>query len=488
MENISSEKELSQKATQSLKWSAMMEVISRAASPIITVILARLLIPEDFGIVATAQIVISFSTMFWDAGLSRALMQINKDPEEAAHVVFWTNLALGIVVYLFLFLSAPYIAAFFKSPASSPVLQVLGLQIILSSLSSVQRVLFVRDLDFRALFWIRLITAFLPGFCSIPLAFFGYGVWALVVGSLAGQMLNLALLWRASFWRPGLKYNIVIAKKMFGFGAWVSAQGFASWLIMWADSVIIGRYLGTEDLGIYRTGWNMIYVIFGLVINPFSPVMAPTFSRLQDNLPALREAFYKVNKIVMAMVIPMGIGLLFVGDEAADLLFGSKWIGLGFVLRYVGFREAISYTFCFNGTVCSAMGRPDIFAKLDYAFLLWIIPTYVISARFGLETFVYVRVINTFIGLLIYTYLFHRVVGVSPFYLWHQGKEIIFSALAMAMIIWIMKSMLYFFSAPKIVILATIILMGIFSYMATLWFLNRKFLIKTFQLIRQAVA
>lgn len=487
MENISSENKITQKATQSLKWSALMEIVTRTASPIITVILARLLVPKDFGIVATAQIVISFSTMFWDAGLSRALMQTNKDPEEAAHVVFWTNLALGIFVYLLLFLSAPQVAAFFQNPASSPVLQVLGLQIIISSFSSVQRVLFVRDLNFRTLFWIKLLTAFLPGFCSIPLAFFGYGVWALVAGTLAGQLFNLVLLWRASLWRPRLKYNISIAKKLFGFGAWISAQGFASWLIMWADSVIVGRFLGVEDLGIYRTGWNIVTVVFGLVIHPFSPVMAPTFYRLQDNLPALKEAFHRVNKIIMALVIPMGVGLLFVGEEAADLLFGSKWIGLGFVLRYIGFREAISYTFCFNGTVCSAIGRPDIFAKLDYAFLFWIIPTYVLSARFGLEAFVYTRVINTIIGLLLYAYVFHRALGVSPFYLWHQGKETIISALVMGTAVWIMKSILYLSSAPKIIILASMILLGVNIYIATYWLLNKKFIIKIYQTIRQAV-
>jgi O-antigen/teichoic acid export membrane protein len=488
MKNISSERTITQKAAQSVKWSAMMEMVSRTASPIIMVILARLLTPEDFGVVAMSMIAISFAQMFWDAGLSKALIQTNEVPEEAAHIVFWTNLVLGIIVYIFLFMAAPWGAVFFKSPGSVLVMRVLGLQIIIASLSSVQQALFERELNFRSLFWIKLTTAFLPGLFSIPLAIYGYGVWALVGGSLAGQLINLILLWRKSHWRPSLKYNFPLAKKIFGFGSWILAQSFASWLIMWSDSIIVGRFLGAHDLGVYRAGWTMVITIFGLMVQPFAPVLYPALSRLQGNLPALKETFHKANKIIISLVIPTGVGLWFVGTEAADLLFGNKWVGLGFVLRYIGLREAISWTFSLNGEVCRAMGRPEVFAKLDYTFLLWIIPTYFFAAKLGLETFVYARVAVTIIGLLFYCYIFHRVLSISPFYLWYQGKEIFISAFLMGVAMWIIKTILYFFSTPKLMIFAFLIVFGTTIYIGILWFLNRDFIIKTYQLIKQSVA
>ena len=179
------------KAVHSLKWSALMEIVSRTAQPIIFVILARLLTPADYGVMATAMIAISFSQMFWDAGLSKALIQTKAAPEDAAHVVFWTNVVLGLLIYILLYLAAPAIALFFKSPASGPVLRVLGIQIVIASLTSVQQALFVRDLDFRGLFWIKLLTAFIPGLFSIPLALKGFGIWALVTGSLVAQIINL---------------------------------------------------------------------------------------------------------------------------------------------------------------------------------------------------------------------------------------------------------------------------------------------------------
>jgi len=232
------------KATRSLKWSALTEIVSRTASPIVLVVLARLLTPDDFGVVATSMIAISLSQMFWDAGLSKALVQTQEPLDEASNVVFWTNTFLGVLVYLVLLLSAPLIATFFHSPASGPVLRVLGLQIIIGSLTSVQQALFIRDLDFRGLFWIKLLTAFFPGLFSIPMAFFGYGVWALVAGSIAGQLLNLLLLWNYSSWRPKFQYNVPCARKMLCFGLWVMAEAFGGWLIMWGDGLVVGKYLG----------------------------------------------------------------------------------------------------------------------------------------------------------------------------------------------------------------------------------------------------
>ena len=185
-----SNQNITTKAVGSLKWSALTEIAARTAQPIIFVVLARLLAPTDFGVLATAMIVISFVQMFWDAGLSKALIQTKEVPENAAHVVFWTNLTLGIIIYTLLFAAAPYIAFFFKSPVTEPVLRVLGIQIIIASLASVQQALFVRDLDFRGLFWIKLLTAFIPALFSIPLALYGYGIWSLVTEPSLGSSLT----------------------------------------------------------------------------------------------------------------------------------------------------------------------------------------------------------------------------------------------------------------------------------------------------------
>jgi len=478
---------ITSKATLSVKWSALMEIVSRTASPIIFVILARLLTPTDFGVLATTMIAISFAQMFWDAGLGRALVQTREAPGDAAHVVFWTNILLGGFIYGMLCISAPAIALFFDSPDSSSVLRVLGLQIIIASFSSVQQALFVRDLDFKSLFWIKLLTALVPGLFSIPMAYLGYGVWALVAGSLAGQVLNGWLLWRRSIWRPKFTYNKKLARKLFTFGLWVLMEGLGTWLIAWGDNLIVGRFLGVHDLGVYRTGWMLVTILFGLTLNPFLPVLYPAFSRLQEDLPALKRAFHKVNRIVIALALPMGIGILLVGQEAADLLFGQEWQGLGFVVGALGLMHGIGWLVGTNPELYRAMGRPDMNTKLMFVALLYYLPAYYIAAQSGLETFTVTRLVVALVALPIHVYLCVKMLRVSPLYLWQEGKPMIISTIAMAIGIVLLKwGVLPIIDVPHVsIVLAILLGTGGLIYFICLWLLDKSFLIQTKATIRK---
>ncbi len=467
-----------------------MEIVSRTAMPIIFVVLARLLAPEDFGVVATTMIAISFSQTIWDAGLSKALIQTKETPERAADVVFWTNVVLGVVVYLMLFFFAPLISRFFNSPSSERVLQVLAFQVIIGSLTSVQQALFVRDLDFRKLFWIKLVTAFTPGVFSIPMAFFGYGVWALVAGSLSGQLLNLCLMWKRSKWRPHFRYDTHLAQKMLRFGCWVLLEGLGAWLVVWGDNLIIGRFLGVHDLGIYRTGWMMVTIVFGLVLNPFLPVLYPTFSRLQDDTPALKDAFRKVNRIIIALALPIGTGLLLLGPEAATLLFGQKWQGLGFVVGILGLMHGVAWLVGLNAELYRSMGRPDMNTKLMYAQLLYYLPAYYIAAQYGLQAFTWTRLSVALAATPLHVYLCVKMLNVSPFYLWHQGKPMILSSIAMAFGVVVMKWVLPSIGPISHIALITAILVcaGSVIYLGCLVLLDRSFVLQTLSIVKRAVA
>ncbi|MCW1300569.1 MAG: lipopolysaccharide biosynthesis protein [Candidatus Parvarchaeota archaeon] len=478
------------KAVTSVKWSALMEMVSRIAQPIIFVILARLLTPEDFGVVATAMIAISFSQMFWDAGLSKALIQTEEAPETAANVVFWTNIGLAIVIYVLLFFSAPLIARFFKSPASCAVLRVLGIQIVIASLSSVQQSLFMREMDFKNLFWIRLLTAFFPGFFSIPLAFYGYGVWALVGGTLAGQLLNLFLLWRKSTWRPSFSYDVTLARKLTRFGFWVLLESFGAWLIIWGDNLIVGRYLGVHDLGVYRTGWMLVTLIFGLVLNPLLPVLYPMFSRLQNNNEELKNAFHKANRIVFSLALPMGLGLLVLGPDLANLFFGEKWQGLGFVLSVLGLMHGMAWLVGINAELYRGMGRPDLNTKLMWLAILYYLPSYYLAVQHGLKVFTLTRLAVAVVAIPMHIYLCVKVLKVNVNYLWDLGKPMILSSLLMTVVIYLIKNMVMhhsnsFYSVVSVVFL---IFTGVTVYILSLLFLDREFIKMTRNIVRKAIA
>jgi len=258
-------------------------------------ILAFLLTPTDFGIVATAMIVISLTQMLWDAGLSKALVQTRESPEDAAHIVFWTNLLLGLSFTLFSSFRLPQLPCFSEA--------LLWARASGFGTTNPHRFFFVcttsadrSRIRFPRAFLDQTAQRFCSRICSIPMAFLGYGAWALVAGSLAGQILNGWLLWRRSNWRPKFTYNKELARNLFTFGLWVLMESLGAWLIVWGDNLIVGRFLGVHDLGVYRTGWMLVTMIFGLSLSPFLPVLFPTFSRLQDDLSALKNAFHTVNE------------------------------------------------------------------------------------------------------------------------------------------------------------------------------------------------
>ena len=486
---VSTPESIADKATRSIKWLFLMEGVPRAISPVTFVILTRLLTPEDYGLVAVAQIATSFSHLFWDAGLEKALIQTSEPLEKAANVVFWVNAVLGVCLYLLLFVTAPWLAIFFNSPASMPVLRIMGLQSLFGSLTTVQQALFVRDLNFRQLFWVRMANALLPTLFSIPLAFFGYGVWALVTGSMVGSLLTLFILWRKSTWRPSWSFDKGLARKLLWFGVWIVGDSLIGWFIGYGDGVVIGRFLGVTDLGVYRTGTYIIAVLTSLTLNPVLPVLYPTFSQLQDDLPALTAVLHKVNRLIMALTLPMGVGLMLVASLLVPFLFGAKWHGLEIVLSVMGLQTCIAWLVGANPDAYRAVGRPDAQTKLGLVSIFLYLPAYLAAAPQGLNVFVFTRLGLALAVMPIHVYLAVRLLKVSPFYLWHTGKSMMLAVLAMAMAVTGVKWLLVWNgnALPSVLSLGLLIVTGGIVYGLMLLLLDRPFVSDARKLLARAV-
>jgi len=384
------------------KWSILAELASKGLTPIIFVVLAWLLTPKDFGLIAIATMIISFAQIFWDAGLSKALIQRQKDIEKTANIVFWTNAILGILIYVLLLLSAGFIAHLFNEPLAEDVIKIQGIQIILASLCSVQTALFKKDLNFKPLFYVRLLTTVLPGLASIPLAWGGLGYWALVVGTLVGALGQLILLWLINPWRPKLEYDKWIARQLISFSLWVTGEGFLSWGIMWLDALIIGAYLGTEDLGLYRTGNAFVLIVFSLLLSPLLPVLFSSFSRLQDDRPRMLLAVRKSIRAVSIISIPTGIGFFITGGLLEEIIFEDKWSGIGAVIGWMGLMHGISWLVGVNSEAYRSIGRADLSTKIMMISLLFYLPTFLIAAQYSLEVFLIARFVVAIVAIPIH--------------------------------------------------------------------------------------
>lgn len=482
-------KHVLQKAVGSFKWSVLAELISRVSAVLIYIILARLLTPQDFGLVASAMICVSFSSILWDAGLSKALIQSREKPESAANVVFWLNLSLGLLVYCFLYILAPSLSHLFKNPSAKEVIRALGFQIIILSLTSVQQALFTREFQFFQIFWIKIATSLMPGFISIPLAYLGYGVWAIVAGYLTGSLVNLFLFWFQSPWRPKFNFDFGLAKKLINFGLWVVGEALLSWFFIYGDNLVVGTFLGVHALGLYSVGWNITSVLFGLVLNPFLPVLYPTFSRLRHDRDMFLETFYKANQLMMSLALPLGMGFLILGPEIATVFFGNQWQELGFIIRMIGFMHGITWLVGINPDTYRALGRPDINTKLMMLALIYYVPSFLIGVKYGLVAFVITRFVVAALSLPLHIYFCVQLLKISPIYLWNNGKIMIQATLFMALIIIIIKLLIntYFNIIPVIWQWLFLTLLGFIFYLLIIWLLDKSYLLQAKDLLKKAI-
>ena len=239
--------ELNRKIVKATKWSAITEIIAKLITPITSIILARLLTPEAFGVVTTLSMVITFAEIFTDAGFQKYLIQHDfvddLDREQSTNVAFWSNLVMSLFLWLVIGVFADPLASLVGSPGLGHVLIIACISIPLAAFSTIQIALYKRDLDFSTLFKVRIIGICIPLIVTIPLAFYLRSYWALVIGTIVSNLANAVLLTFYSKWKPKLFYSFGKFKEMFSFSAWSVVEAITIWMTGYVDIFIIGTYL-----------------------------------------------------------------------------------------------------------------------------------------------------------------------------------------------------------------------------------------------------
>jgi PST family polysaccharide transporter len=462
------------KAARSLKWTSLIEILSRTATPIVFVALATILSPSDFGLLATATVVVSFTQLFIDNGLGRALIQYDTASLEfVANTSFWVNLALSLLLYVLLFAAAPWIAVAFNQQALLLIVRVLGLQVILASMATVQQSLLQRNFAFKRILAARLVSAFVPGIVSIFLAWKGYGVWSLVIGALTMSIINSIALWIACPWRPTFGFAWTAVLPILGFGSWTLLEGLGTWFLLWGDNLLVGSFLGVEQLGVYRVACNIALVVFTIVLNPLIVVLYPYLSRLQADPPALRDVFVKLSRLVTALALPLGCGMFLVAPAVIPLIFGNRWTGLGFVLSLISLREGVSWLAGVNPELYRAIGRPDINVKAIIITMCIYLPVYLIAAPRGLYVFAASRIAVTVISLGVHVVFTTRLLNLGRSYLWSNSRTIAVACAIMCVVVGAGQAFLSTTTVNPVISIAAMIMLGVAVYGAVLWKVDR---------------
>jgi PST family polysaccharide transporter len=351
---------LRHKVARGLTWTVIDTWGTQILSLIVFTILANLLVPADFGLVALAAVFVAFAQLLVDQGLGDALIQRPSVTRRQIDTAFWTSLLTGIVLtFAGILLSWP-IAALLGEPDLQPILMALSFTFIFASLDSIQIALMRRDMRFKQLAVRKLTAVSLGGAVGITLAYLDYGPWALVGQQLVAAIAAVVTLWTVSPWRPGFQFAREDFRSLFSFGINVVAGDILNFFSRNTDNLLIGAYLGVVPLGIYAVGYRILDTSQQLLVNFARKLAFPVFSRLQGDLDRLRNAYARVTRTVGVVILPGYIGLALVAQEAVVVLFGPQWADSGPVASVLFLIGPVLTIQMFSGALLNGTGHPDV--------------------------------------------------------------------------------------------------------------------------------
>lgn len=388
------------------KWSTITQISAKLVSPVTNMILARIISPEAFGVIATVTMIISFADMFTDSGFQKYLVQHEfKDEDEKfnnANVAFWTNFAISIFLWLIIILFREQIAISVGNPGLGNVIAVACVQLLLTAFSSIQMALYRRAFDFKTLFLVRIVAVCVPFAITIPLAFLGLSYWALILGTIVMQISNAFILTVKSKWKPRLFYNIEILKEMLSFSIWSLIEAISIWFTAWADVFIIGSSLNQYYLGIYKTSTTMVNALMSLITASIVPVLFSALSRLQNDDKKFSEMYFNTQRIVSIFVFPLGMGVYLYSDLATKIMLGSEWKEANGVIGIWALTSSIMIGLGnLNSEVYRAKGRPKLSFLSQVLHLIVLVPVCVVSSRYGFWALVRARAWIRMQGILV---------------------------------------------------------------------------------------
>ena len=467
---IETVREISHKALKGSKWVFLSTILSKTFQFITTIILARLLLPADFGIIAISQIIMGVVSLFQDVGMTQALMQRKGDLKESADTVFIFNIFWSLILYIAIFITAPYLSSFFKNNEAAIVLRVLCLSFLFQPFNIISNAFIKKEFYFKRLFNITLWPIILSSLASIVLASLGFGVWALVLGILMGNLLITVLGWLSISWRPAFKFNKMIAKDMLNLGGAISIQNIIIWFENTFDDILVGRRLGTSLLGVYRLGFSIAVMPATQIAGPINDVVYSIFVRLQDDKKELKRFFLYIIKYVSLITFPIGAFLFATAPIFITTVLGEKWREAIPVVQFVSVYGTIgSITFVIP-TLCRAVGRPKLFLKYLIILLIVIVPVFAYAVPYGLKAISFVHFVMAILFLPYNLSIGMHLLDIRPTEIINSLKMSIIISVVLGVFIYIAVCLLQF---SLLINLLIIIISSALLYAALIYLVSK---------------
>lgn len=401
-------------ASYAAAWGLIQKWGYHAIRLTVFVALARLLEPASFGLVALASVFVLLGEMLVDQGFADAIVQRPRLGPAHKDCAFWASLVSGCALAALFVLGANGLAAVFDQPQLAPILCMLSVTLFIASLSRTQEALLRREMAFKRIATISLISMSAGGAVGLAMALTGFGVWSLVWQLIVQRLVQLPLLWRATGWHPRARFSPRHFRSLFSFGINVVGINLVNFINRQADDLLIGYFLGATALGYYTVGYRLIRMLLDVVPFALMHVAFATFSRLQANIASMREGLYEGTRLVALAMFPVFCAVAVLAPILIPTVFGKQWlpsVAVMQVLAPIGMQQSVSLL---STTALKAVGRPGrVFALTSMNALANLIG-FAVAVHWGIVAVAAAYTIRGFLLWPVTWWVLHRSLRLSP--------------------------------------------------------------------------
>ena len=385
-------------------WSTVERLSVQLVSFALTIVLARLLTPKEYGTVGLLIVFISFSQVFIDSGFSKALIQKQDRTNEDVSTVFYFNLLVALICYLTLWISAPLISDFYNIPKLDNLLKVLSISLFFNALFAIPNTLLSIDMNFKSITKVNFISTVISGLAAIYLAYQNFGEWALVYQTLIKSVLMALLFWFFTKWMPLFLFSKESFKNLFGFGSKLLVNSIMNNLVNNFASLFIAKIISAQQLGYYTRGTQNADTAFSTINSIIDNVLLPGLAPLQNQLELLIEGTKKIIKTAALLVVPLFVGLTIISKPLIILLLTDKWALAIPIMQLICLSRLITIISGVNINLLYVLGRSDLALKQQYFKIAIRIILLIFALRYGIVMIAIAELVSTIIHFFINTY------------------------------------------------------------------------------------
>ncbi len=394
-------------------WKFSETLAKRGIGIIVTLLLARFLVPEDFGLIAMMAVFLGIAGQLMDSGFTEALIQKKDADDVDFNTAFYTNIVFGLIAYGLLFTAAPFIADYYEEPRLIDLIRVAGLSIIIHSFQVVQNAMLNRALNFKAQLKVSLPASVISGLIAVAFAYFDYGVWALIIQMLVAAILTSILLWAMKIWRPKWIFSFHSLKEMFSFSSYLLIAGLSNILFVNMYVIVIAKYFSITLAGYYFFADRIKTLVVSQMVASIQAVTYPALSKIQDDPVRLKSGYRKVIAITTFLLFPAITLLAALAEPLFHVLLPEQWLPAVIYLQLMSIVAILNPLHAINLNILKVVGRSDLVLYIGFFKKFMMILIFIISFNYGIIGILIGQIISSVLTYIPNSYYSSRLIEYS---------------------------------------------------------------------------